>query len=148
RGPGRSSGRPSARALFLVRPPGGEAPEAPPQGELHAAAQSQLRVPPRAGTRPLVDAEQRRDVARAPRSLRAHKRQPQSAVRPDAAALPRAEQELRARPEADAQGTLVAAARGPEGEPSLTTGAPRHSHLRTPEAAVREDHGRPGGDLR
>src|SRR5207253_9182190 len=72
----------------------------------------------------------------------------QSAVRSYAAALPGANQEMRPRPEPDAPGAPVAAARGPEGEPPRTTGAPRHSHLRTPEAAVREDHRRPGGDLR
>src|SRR5436309_6111473 len=145
----RISGRPLSRApSFLVRPPRGEAPKATPQGEPHPAAQSELRVPPPSGARPLVDAEQRRQIARAPRPSRADERQPQPPLRPDAPALPRAEQELRVRRQADAQRPPVVAARGREGETSRPAGAPRHSQLRTPEVAVRQDHGGPGADLR
>src|SRR5438093_392393 len=46
-----------------------------------------------------------------------------------------------------ARTALVAAARGREGETSRAAGAPRHSQLRTPEVAVRQDHGGPGADL-
>src|SRR5439155_629636 len=108
----RTSGRPLSRApFFLVRPPGGEAPEATPHREPHPAAQSELRVPPPPAARPLVDAEQRRQIARAPRPSRADERQPQPPVRPDAAALARAEHGLPGRRQADAHRHLEATQR-------------------------------------
>src|SRR5438445_114912 len=90
----------------------------------------------------------RSKVARAVRPFRADERQSQPTIRPDAPALERAEQELRGRLEADAQRSLVIPARGREGQASLTTGAPCHSHLWTPEATVRQEHRRAGADLR
>src|SRR2546429_7131363 len=86
--------------------------------------------------------------SRAARPVRAHKRQPQAPVRPDTAALGRTEQELHGCLEADAQRALVVAARRGEGETSLAARTPRHTQLRTPEGAVRKDHGGPPTDLR
>src|SRR5438093_4151911 len=131
-----------------MRPPGSEAPQAPPVGAPHPAARYELRVPPAPRARRLVDAEQRREVARAPHPFRADERQSQAPVRVDAATLARAEQELRGRLEAQAQRPFVVAAGGREGETSLAAGAPRRSHLRTPAAAMRQDHRGAGAELR
>src|SRR3989442_1086723 len=107
-----------------------------------------MSTPTPPSPRPVTDAEQRRQVARTPGAFRPDERQPQPTVRPHATTLKRAEQELRGRLEADTQRTLIVAPRSRESEPSLTSGAPRHSQLRAPKTAVRQDHRGPDADLR